>query len=101
MCSVLHPSAATAAAAHVDSSAAAHFNASASPWLKAAFGATRCGAPSACLGSHIYILLLLLRSPRALQPPHGPLHGKQAAALQRLGLGLEHNLQDGPLSKQV
>ncbi len=39
--------------------------------------------------------------PPSLQPPHGPLHDKHAAALQRLGLGLEHNLQDGPLSKQV
>ena len=40
-------------------------------------------------------------SPAWVQPPHGPRHDKQQAALQRLGIGLEHNLQDGPLSKQV
>ena len=36
-----------------------------------------------------------------LQPPAGPLRARQLAALERLGLGLEHSLQDGPLSQQV
>lgn len=36
-----------------------------------------------------------------LQPPESPLKEQQAAVLEALGLGLEHSLQDGPLSKQV
>ena len=39
--------------------------------------------------------------PASVQPPEGPLQQQQAAALELLGLTLEHNLQDGPFSKQV
>lgn len=38
---------------------------------------------------------------RTLQPPETPLRQGQLQALERLGLTLEHSLQDGPLSKQV
>ena len=39
--------------------------------------------------------------PLLLEPPEGPLRPQQLAALEGLGLGLEHSLQDGPLSRQV
>ena len=42
-----------------------------------------------------------LPPPPPPQMPDGPLRERQAAALAVLGLGLEHSLQDGPLSKQA
>lgn len=39
--------------------------------------------------------------PEYMQPPEGELAMEQQAALARHELTLEHNLQDGPLSKQV
>jgi hypothetical protein len=36
-----------------------------------------------------------------MQPPEGPLQEQQAAVLEAQGLGLEHSLQDGPLSRQL
>ncbi|KAL4860156.1 Histone-lysine N-methyltransferase setd3 [Chlorella vulgaris] len=39
--------------------------------------------------------------PLQLEPPEGPLQEQQAAVLEAKGLGLEHSLQDGPLSRQL
>lgn len=47
------------------------------------------------------VLIWLNARPLHPQPPAGPLKARQLAALEALELGLEHSLQDGPLSKQV